>query len=139
MNTFISHRQMGEVEAIYNIFPNFHFKDSNVACVFVPTARQVSRSKFLQRTDIQKVKSQVMEYLENAEEARLMVSEDMKNNKIGKDLDPEFEQEIEDCETEGIEVYEDYSHLDPDILNLPKENENTICTFRPETETEKIF
>ena len=72
-----------------------------------------------------------MEHLENVDEARLMVGEDMKNNKIGNDIDPEFEQEVEDCQTEGIEVDENFSHLDPDILNLPKENENISQTFRP--------
>ena len=30
MNTYISHRQMGEAEAIYKIFPDFHFKESTV-------------------------------------------------------------------------------------------------------------
>ena len=51
MNTFITHRQMGEVEAIYKIFPDFHFKDSNISCVFLPNCPRSERSKFLQRAD----------------------------------------------------------------------------------------
>ena len=30
MNTYISARQIGETEALYKIFPDFHLKDSNV-------------------------------------------------------------------------------------------------------------
>ena len=30
MNTFITHRQIGEAEVVYKIFPDFHFKYSNI-------------------------------------------------------------------------------------------------------------
>ena len=46
MNTYISARQMGEVEALYKIFPDFHLKDSNVTTVFVPVSKKKDRSKF---------------------------------------------------------------------------------------------
>ena len=51
MDIYITHRQMGESEAIYKIFPDFKFKDSNVTCVFVPTTKRSERSKFLIRVD----------------------------------------------------------------------------------------
>jgi hypothetical protein len=51
MDTYITHRQMGEAEAIYKIFPDFEFKNSNVSCVFLSTAKRVDRSKFLLRVD----------------------------------------------------------------------------------------
>ena len=51
MNTYISARQMGEVEALYKIFPDFHLKDSNVTTVFVPVSRKADRSKFLMKID----------------------------------------------------------------------------------------
>ena len=51
MNTYITHRQMGEAEAIYKIFPDFEFKNSDVTCVFLPTAKKGDRSKFLLRVD----------------------------------------------------------------------------------------
>ena len=51
MNTYISARQMGEVEALYKIFPDFHLKDSNVSTVFVPVSRKADRSKFLMKID----------------------------------------------------------------------------------------
>ena len=49
MNSFISARQMGEVEALYKIFPSLHLKDSNVTTQFVPTSRKENRSKMLKK------------------------------------------------------------------------------------------
>ena len=51
MNTFITHRQIGEAEAVYKIFPDFHFKDSSISTVFFPNCPQEERSKFLIRAD----------------------------------------------------------------------------------------
>ena len=51
MNTYIANRQMGEAEAVYKLFPDMHFKDSNVTTVFVPTSQKSERSKFLIRVD----------------------------------------------------------------------------------------
>lgn len=51
MNTFISHRQMGEAEAVYKIFPDYHFRDSNLSTIFIPTNRRNDRHKFLIRVD----------------------------------------------------------------------------------------
>ena len=68
---------------------------------------------------IDTVKSQVMEHLESNEEARYMVDE--ANNKIkemGEILDPEGEQEIEECRNENLFMHPDYEHLNPEELNL---------------------
>ena len=51
MNTFITHQQMGEAEAVYKIFPVLHFKDSNISTVFLPNCPLEERSKFLLRVD----------------------------------------------------------------------------------------
>ena len=51
MNTFITHRQIGEAEVVYKIFPDFHFKDSNITTVFIPNCPREERSKFLIRID----------------------------------------------------------------------------------------
>ena len=51
MNTFLTHRQMGEAEAVYKIFPDFHFKDSNITTVFIPNCPFEERSKFLIKVD----------------------------------------------------------------------------------------
>ena len=44
---FLTHRQNGECEAYYKIFPNLHLTDSNVKTVFVATNFPDQRYKFL--------------------------------------------------------------------------------------------
>ena len=51
MNTYISHRQMGEAEAVFKILPDLHFKKSNIPTVFVPNCPRSERSKFLLQVD----------------------------------------------------------------------------------------
>ena len=72
------------------------------------------------KDSIQKVKSQVMEWIEDVEEARYYVEEVLKNDvnleETGESLDPGMEQEEIDCDIEGIEEDEKFSHLDPEGL-----------------------
>ena len=74
------------------------------------------------KSDIQEVKIQVMEHLQNTEEARHMVEEAMnKNAEVGADVDPEGEQENADCEMEETMLHPDYDHPDPtEFLNGDK-------------------
>ena len=46
-NTFITHRQMGEAEAYYKIFPNLTLKYSNVDTIFMPSDKKELRSTLL--------------------------------------------------------------------------------------------
>ena len=73
--------------------------------------------------NIRKVKAQVMEHLEDVEEARFMVEEYLKNkerlNNIAEDLDPENEQDIAECLIEEDEMHPDFEHLIPDGLDDP--------------------
>ena len=48
-DTFISHRQIGEAEAIYRLFPNFHLRHSNIKAIFIPTGFKKNQSRFLQK------------------------------------------------------------------------------------------
>ena len=50
-NTFLTHRQMGEAEAYYKIFPNLTLKYSNVDTIFIPSDKKELRSKFLMKLD----------------------------------------------------------------------------------------
>ena len=70
--------------------------------------------------DIRIVKSQVMEYLESNDEARLFVEEATKNDEIGIAMDPTGQQEKEDCEIDGQILHPDFHHLNPDDLDLPE-------------------
>ena len=72
------------------------------------------------KDNIIKVKKQVMEWLEDVEEARFFVEEVSKNNldleETGENMDPEKQREDVECEMEGIEEDENYIHLDPEGL-----------------------
>ena len=73
--------------------------------------------------NIQYVKNQVMEYLEDTEEARLMASEMMINNaSTGEYMDPEGEQELEDNRQDTFETLQEFEHLDPEYVEKPAED-----------------
>ena len=50
-NTFMTHRQCGESEAIYKLLASMPMSYSSVATVFVPTQPKGMRRQFLQRQD----------------------------------------------------------------------------------------
>ena len=50
-NLFLTHRQVGECEAIYKLFANMNMTYSSVATIFVPTEPKGHRRQFLQRQD----------------------------------------------------------------------------------------
>ena len=50
-NQFLTHRQVGECEAIYKLFANMNMTYSSVATIFVPTEPKGHRRQFLQRQD----------------------------------------------------------------------------------------
>ena len=60
-DTFISHRQIGEAEAIYRLLPNFHLRDSNIRAVFVPTGFKKSRSRFLQKLNDDQITDDILD------------------------------------------------------------------------------
>ena len=51
INTFLTHRQMGQAEAYYKLIPNLHMKYSTVKTVFIPTDKRELRSRFLQKVE----------------------------------------------------------------------------------------
>ena len=51
INTFLTHRQMGQAEAYYKLIPSLHMKFSTVKTVFIPTDKKELRSRFLQKVD----------------------------------------------------------------------------------------
>ena len=79
------------------------------------------RKDYMAASDnIKKVKQIIMEWLEDVEEARLYVEETLQNEasteEIGNAVDAEKEQEIHECEEEGIEEDPMYCHLNPEGL-----------------------
>ena len=57
-----------------------------------------------------------MEYLEDVQEARYFVAEAAKNQEVGEVLDPEGEQDNDDCEYEGIIDHPDFPDLDIEAM-----------------------
>ena len=68
------------------------------------------------KESIKKVKAKVMEWIEDVEEARYFVEEVMKNEvdieETGEKMDPEMHQEDIECDLDGLEEDEKYTHLD---------------------------
>ena len=44
-NTFMTHRQIGEAEAVFRLLPNMLMKQSNVACQWISVGRRSEQSK----------------------------------------------------------------------------------------------
>ena len=87
---------------------------------------------------INAVKSQVMEFLESNEEARFMVEEAnanmkeearVKTQETREALDPEGEQENEECLNECLCLHPDYEHLNPDELDIENKHFFLFFTF----------
>ena len=68
------------------------------------------------KENIKSVKSKVMEWMEDVEEARYFVEEVMKNevdiDEIGEKMDPQVHQDDIECDLDGLEEDEQYRHLD---------------------------
>ena len=83
--------------------------------------------------NIQYVKSQVMEYLEDTEEARLMANEMIIDNHVtGEQMDPEGEQELGDNRIDTFESIREFEHLDTNYVEDPAEH-SFEKSFRPIT------
>ena len=57
LETFITHRQIGECEAFFRILPHLQMKHSNIKNVFVPTGFKDNRSKFLKSISEEEAKN----------------------------------------------------------------------------------
>merc|ERR1712105_47799 len=56
VNTFMTHRQIGESEAYYRILPFLNLKNSNTKCIFLPTGFKKNRGVYLDKLDETKAK-----------------------------------------------------------------------------------
>ena len=97
---------------------------------------QKCRELYLENFEaIQFVKSRMLPFAQGVEEARYNVQQAMQNDgqvsaNIGEVLDPEQEQEIEECE-EGEEVpHPDYAHLNPEDFEIDNNLKQVKTSFR---------
>ena len=89
----------------------------------IKDAKQAGEEAWAEFTQkIADVKSQVMEFLEGNEEARLMAAEMFINDELtGQHMDPEGVQEQADNQLDGTGLTEEYAHLDPGEYNQAPE------------------
>ena len=72
---------------------------------------------------IQLVKNNLLPFAKGVEEARqnvidVLEADQTKNHTVGDHLDPEQEKDILECQEEQEEIHPDFSHLDPDDLEI---------------------
>ena len=48
---YLTHREVGESEAIYRIVPSLHLSESNIKCIFVATGFPNERNRFLRKVE----------------------------------------------------------------------------------------
>ena len=104
-----------------------HYRENDLKDYEENTAvNYASKEKWIIR-----VKSVVMEHLENVEEARYMVDQSTKlvdMEAIGAKLDSAFEQEQIECLEEGLIEHPHYMHLDTDGIECHENVNQTIQT-----------
>ena len=71
--TFLNHRQMGESEAFYRIFPHLHLSDSNLKCIFVASGFPENRSHFLRKVKDKIIENDVEEEIEKREHSGIQI------------------------------------------------------------------
>ena len=49
IQTYLTHREMGECESYYRLDPTLHYKQSNIGTMFLNTGFPGNRSKFLRK------------------------------------------------------------------------------------------
>ena len=82
-------------------------------------------------SEIQCVKSQVMEYLEDVQEARFFVEEAIQTKEIGDILDPEGEKDKKECEYEGVIEHPDFPEFDLGISEEDNKKGADDKCYRP--------
>ena len=79
--------------------------------------------KTFNSSNISKTKGRIMEHLESVEEG-LEKAKDLQNT-IGDELDPQKEQDKDECEAEGVQDHPDYLQNDPASLESTQEVTST--------------
>ena len=93
-NTFLTHRQMGEVEAFYKILPSLSLKYSSVETIFIPADKKELRSKFLMKLDRDDANFEKGSEVVGGTEGKFMEKSDL--------IDKFCRKEIPDKDQQGI-------------------------------------
>ena len=91
--------------------------------------------------NISAVKGKIMEFLESVEEG-MQKAQELIQNTAGDELDPQGEQDKDECEAEGVKDHPDFVFSDPGNLDKEVESASTglfkTVTLIPEIELEQL-
>ena len=86
------------------------------------------------RENIQYVKKHIIPYAQGVEEARHFIEEARKNDQesenVGNQLDPEYEQDVHECQGEEDLLHPDYVQVNPDDFEIDDKTSQVKKTFR---------
>ena len=86
-NTFLTHRQMGEAEAVYRLLPSMLLKKSNVACQWVSLGTKEERSSRWKKASEENLKSGIPVIKLDGHEGYWYEQEDMWSKYLRRPMD----------------------------------------------------
>ena len=147
-NTFLTHRQVGESELYYKMFPSLHLVDSNIGTQFCPTGFKQNRSRFMKEVNpadgynVEKLEKiagregklyqEKSGYLEKYERLPVVLKDKLSYSQFLKRYDPaksmpesySFEDDLKKEVTQEMVDDGDYIYTDPDedadLIKLPR-------------------
>ena len=146
-NVFLTHRQVGESELYYKMFPSLHLVHSNIGTQFCPTGFKQNRSRFMKEVDpaggynIEKLEKiagregklylEKSGYLEKYERLPVVLKDKLSYSQFMKRYDParsmpesySFEDDLKENVTHQMIEDGDYIYCDPEevaeFIKLP--------------------
>ena len=120
-NAFLTHRQMGEAEAVYKLLPNMTLKKSNVACQWVSLGRKEERtSRWKRATEKMEGTGRPLTKLVG-HDGLWYEQQDMWSKYLRRPIDTLGNM----CFAQFAKMYSSYSHTkaEADIYEMEKDNE----------------
>ena len=112
-NIFVSHRQIGEAEAYYKLFPHMNLTYSSVATTYIPTDAKNERNQFLRKQDPTagtgfKVKDKIGRFLEKPDmiskyQRRMATGESETEDNEGDVQETDEQKKNKELEIEAVE------------------------------------
>ena len=145
-SVFLSHRQMGEAEAVYRVTPDMHLSESNIKCVYVQTGFPASRyvhankvsndvhdPRFAENDSVFEIADRIGLYKESATLLYYYERRDIKDN-VDKLCYAQFCKEYETCRkkkpdsTEKLDATDDSEENEEEVEDRNDEEISDIPT-----------
>ena len=112
-NTYLTHRQMGEPESYYRLFPSLHLTDSNIGTTFVHTGFNKSRFlKALTDEEAKKINPKFLINLDGNEESYYVETPNIKDKYIRRPIILESM-----CLAQFAKRYMTYNNVKEEVAN----------------------